>query len=189
MNLLKIDQAIHVLSLVILADITPTLAMFRPYTYLKDLSREFQKKEDEEFNKEFFSDVLVKDNFNLMETEKHNPIFKWVEQHVPLEETQKKDISTKINSGSQKEMLKIQKYLEKNLADLKMNRDTLNTHFQEFEQGFKKKLGDSSNMIMFNDAQEGRALEDVARDPMGRAEGLDLLPQEEGIIEPNSGSC
>ena len=188
MNLMKVDHAVHVLSMVVLTDITPSLIMYQPYAYLRSLSRELLQKEDEEFNKEFFNDVLVKENFTAMKTEKDEPIFKWVEQHVPLKEQDKKDISKKVNKGLDKDMAKIEDFLKKNLAELEMNRNTLNTHFDRFGDDFRQKLGEPGNIILNWDQQQNPAIQDAGNRPLP----IQLEPMRVGrggndLVEPHSG--
>lgn len=188
MNLMKVDHAVHVLSMVVLTDITPSLIMYQPYAYLRSLSRELLQKEDEEFNKEFFNDVLVKENFTAMKTEKDEPIFKWVEQHVPLKEQDKKDISKKVNKGLDKDMAKIEDFLKKNLAELEMNRNTLNTHFDRFGDDFRQKLGEPGNIILNWDQQQNPAIQDAGNGPLP----IQLEPMRVGrggndLVEPHSG--
>lgn len=186
MNLAKVHLANQILKLLVYAEIFPALSMTARYSRLTDLASVFARDEDQDFNREFFGDALVPDNFRALRTEHDNPIFAWVDQYVPLSPEDKQQICRKHDLKSQAEMQRVRRHVDKRLAHFDQAGSTLNADFGHFESRLAQQLQGPTNMLeaLGPDAQTRGDFNALP----ARAGLLHLSAQNEQIIEPNSGS-
>jgi hypothetical protein len=154
MNLMKINLANQILQLILYSEMIPVLMMFKDYSQLTDLKSVFSVEEQEDFNKEFFNDVLVTENFSAMETEKDNPIFQWVNQYIALSDSEKNDIRKKLDYKSQDKIKEISNKIEKNFVLFESCKTMMGNEFREFEVRVTNHFNESKNMIMYFGEQQ-----------------------------------
>ena len=187
MNLMKINLSNQLLQLILYSEMIPVLLMFKDYSQLTDLKSVFACEEQEDFNKEFFNDVLVTENFSAMETEKDNPIFQWVDQYIALSESEKNDIRKKLDYKSQDKIKEVTNQIQKNFILFDSCKTMMGNEFKEFETRVISHFDESKNMIMyFGDQQNSMRRDDREFNQMPVHANMLMSAQNDQILEANS---
>lgn len=189
MNLAKVHLANQLLKLLVYADIFPVLSMAARYSRLTDLAQVFSRAEDQDFNREFFGDALVPDNFRALRTEQDNPIFGWVDQYVPLSPQEKQAIQHKHDLKSQAQMQRVRREVDECLGHFSTAGAQLDSDFSGFESKLAQHFQTPKHVLQgFQSQPPNGSPQKLDRHPLPlQTDLLNLSAQNDQIIEPNSG--
>lgn len=179
MNLAKVRLANQVLALAVYADALPVLASAERYARLSRVAGALAGPEDEGFNREFFCDALVPENFRALDSEEHNPIFAWVEQYAPLEAKERESLVRALGSGPKERMARVAGDLERRFEVLESCAALLGKDFRDFEARFES----SFRVAPISEGGFPRLAPALVQGDM-----LGLEASGARLVDPNSGS-
>lgn len=159
MNLLKINLSNEITKLFVYSEIIPTFLMAKKYQWLGDLENVFAEEENQDFNKEYFGDVLIEENLEVLEGEHHNSVLLWVDKNIPLSEADKKKTYKKVNLGHHKLIERTDRYIKEQFKFMAIQKESSKAGISNLCAFFVKILQKNLNPGEYKQILQGKRCE------------------------------